>query len=484
VSPLPGVRQDFEYLTTPGQIVRSRRVLLVGMRLATASAANDLIPRRIVSRTDSQLLAGAGSQLDLMTRAALETGEVAGQDRPRGGAPELWGMNIAPLAGIDIAVQTLTYTGTASTGGQIVLYANDQTIIIEVAKDDAAADVAGKVKTELDRASPNLGFTFGVVSNVITATARIPGLWGEELYLEHDFQRVGGLSVAVARGTNGTAVPDIEAALAASLEIDYDCVVLPTGDAAARADVAAHTAAAWAPASKRYRIVVVPFVGTLTAAAAATPDLNDRYAMLTCAEKNAGAGGVPWASRTSSRSHDFEVAAAVGARMYSQEQVNFNYNGAALSVYGRPNNVDTAALEVARDAGVCVVLKQLDREERGFILDPVATYFQDPTLLIPDRKWQPIEIARVVQTLARSFDAELGRFSRLLDTADEVRSARAAVKAVLTTAEADRLIRPFDEEKITGETEVQGNSTILRLAALYQIITGIDVVEFLHRIER
>jgi len=480
---IPGIYQDYEYVDQVGGITLSDRVLLIGMRLADASPDHDLVPRRIRSRSESQLLYGSGSQLDLMLRAAFATGELAKQDRTRGGTPELWAMAIPPLGGSDIATQIIDFTGATTADGTLIGYINDLVLRVPLGRGASTTTAASAFKTEVDRISADLGYTAAVNGAQVTLTARTPGLWGEELFVAFDLTAVHGLGASIARGESGIAFPAIEVALETSLSVDYDCVVVPTGDPAARAAVKAHVEKAWRPGRKRYRIVVVPTQGSLADAMAATDAMNDRTVMITCAEKITG-DTTPFEPRYSSRSHAFEVAASVGTRLYTQRRVNHNYNGARLPVYGRPATVHTTLLEDALEAGVCVVLKDLARGDLGYIVDPISSYRKHPDTLVPDGKWQPIEIPRVVQTLSRSFDVALALFPES-DASDEtIKSARAAVGAVLKRAAELRMIRPPDEDAVQGGLHIDNGTSVLALTVDYKVITGLDIVEVTSRISR
>ncbi len=480
---IPGIYQDHEYVDQVGGITLSNRVLLIGMRDPSASADHDLIPKRVRSRSESQLLYKTGCQLDLMFRAAFGTGELAKSDRTRGGTPELWGLAIPPLEGEDIASQTIGLSGTATNSGILIAYVNDLVLRVTVKRDQSAADVAQSLHGELLKASADLGYKSSRIDRQITLRARSPGQWGQELFITLDLTAINGLTATIARAAEGVAAPNIQAALDASLSVDYDCVVVPTGDTATQEQIKAHVEKAWRPGQKRYRVVVMPIQGTLTDAMSATNAINDQTVMVTCAEKIDGTT-TPYDARQSSRSHAFEVAASVGTRLYTQRRVNYNYNGARLPVYGRPANVSLELLEEALHAGVCVVLKDLARADKGYIVDPISSYRKHPETGVADGKWQPIEIARVVQTLSRSFDAALALFPQSDTSEETIKSARATLGAVLQTGANLGMIREPDEDAVSAGIRNNDGATVLAVDVDYKVITGLDVVEVTSRISR
>ena len=70
----PGVRQRIGLLLGPSDPGANQKILLVGYRSTAIGAAFDLVPQRVISEGDAVELAGEGSQLALMARAAFAVG--------------------------------------------------------------------------------------------------------------------------------------------------------------------------------------------------------------------------------------------------------------------------------------------------------------------------------------------------------------------------------------------------------------------------
>ena len=296
-----------------------------------------------------------------------------------------------------------------------------------------------------------------------------------------DASRLNGLSVDVSRGTDGAGILALSAALDASLAIDFDCIALPESDAATCALVKAHIVDAWDYTQQRYRIIVLGTTGDLAEAQTGAAELDDFRVMLACAEKIAGASS-PFDRKHSSRSHGFELAASAAARLYTQRQPNYNYNQATLSVVGRPATINRANVNDAIEAGVTIVMAP--DKGRSHIVDPVSTAITDPITGNPSTEWQPIEIAKTVQTNTRSIQAELSLFPRADADATTLETARAAALAVLETAAGARLIKPVANDDVTAVYEIVGGSTHLVLTVNYAVITGLDMVAVTHNITR
>ncbi|MEM9492498.1 MAG: hypothetical protein AAGC55_25345, partial [Myxococcota bacterium] len=326
---IPGVRQRHRLQRQSGLQV-SRRVLLIGARSTEAGDEYDFEARRVRGRADSKAMYGAGSMLDLMVRAALMSGDIARLDRDPGGTPELYALAIPPATGTK-STQALTFAGEATNNGSVVVAVNDHLIRVGVPQGATAAECATASALALARIAPDLAHTIEADDVAVLFTAREDGAWGEQLFVHADTSEVAGLSATVARGASGAGELDLGQALATSMASDWDCVVLPESSATTRPAAKAHVADAWDYTNERYRLVVLGHTGALDEAIAQAGELDDWRIVLAHSEQTPGAGGTPWNRKKSARMHSFELAAAVGARLYSQERANHNYNHAALA---------------------------------------------------------------------------------------------------------------------------------------------------------
>lgn len=208
-----------------GYFSQSLRTLLIGQKLAAGVAAADT--PLLVSRSDeAKTLFGIGSMLTRMHevyRANDATGEVhcIALDDPAAGTQ---------------ATGTLTVTGTASEAGTLNIYIGATRVQVGVAAGDSATIVAAAIEAAID-ANVTLPVTAAVALGVVTLTARHKGLLGNDIKLQLNYRgsaggesTPAGIAVAVVAMSGGTGTPDLEAALAAMGDDEYDFIVIPYSD--------------------------------------------------------------------------------------------------------------------------------------------------------------------------------------------------------------------------------------------------------------
>lgn len=481
---VPGVYQLHRHVRGQGRTLASRLVL-VGARSSTVSAKLDGELVRVRNRAESQTLFHAGSMLDLMMRMALAAGQMARNDRPPGGTPQLFCVPLAPVSsnGAEKATFTLVITGVATNSASVALHIQDMVIRVPVAKGDTAEVVAERLLTYAKRAESDCGYLASVADATLTLTARESGVWGNQLYLALDADEVNGIEAAVTRTNDGAGELDITAARAPLLSVDWSGVCFPGSVGAMPATIKGYADDAWQYASGHAPLVVTGCTGDINTALATARAYNHRHIAMTWAEHVPGAGNTSWSAGKSARSHDFEVAAAVAARLFSQEKENANYNLASLPCYGRSASIERQTLNEAIAAGITVVLRPALGDAQAHIVDPVVTMSRDEHGAL-DTEWQPVECVRVKAAITRLLATELRGFPRMDGDDDTRASAISAALAVLRDAARRKLVRAPVDDDVAAEYKNVNGSRRLVIELAYGVIVGLDIVEVTHNISR
>ena len=482
---IPGAYQQVLLTREPGLLQSERRVLLLGWRLSAASADNDLLPVRVRTRAEGVALYHSGSQLDLMIRQVLSSGEKARLDSPRGSTPAIYCVSVPPPAGT-AATQVMTATGTATSSGEMFVSVNGNTRSVQVLSGDDATTIALSIVAAITALGPDIAATAGSALGVVTVSAREPGIWGEELVLSIDDSQVAGASVAITDGVLGAGLADFSAAIDVALEGEYDVMIVPQDDTTTRALLKPHILDAWDYTNERDHGLLVASAGDLSDAQTAASTLDDWRLGVTCAEKITGAPN-PWDLDSSSKALSFEVVAAVGARLRSQSRANYNFNRASLPCSGRPRNLPTSVVNDAINAGVLVVLEPERSDSVGEIVDPISTAITDQSAAATgasDLTWQPLEILFVVQQIRRSMRAELDNFVTLIGDDETLRQGRDAAFAVLNEATRAGLIQAVTDQNVSAEFVTVGPTQRLVIDVSYNVIVGVDIVEITHNVSR
>lgn len=484
---IPGVRQLVALQPQGGLAALTSRILLCGGRLTAIGTAGDLVPVRARNRSDVQAVAGTGSQLDLMARAAFAVGDLARRDSPIGSVPEIWVMPMAPVSGGAASTQTLTFVGTTTAAGTMTIYAAGKVTSVVVPVGSDATAIAALADTALSAIESDLPFTAAPALGVVTLTAREQGAVFEELVLYVDLGDITGMAVTIARGTNGTGALSFSAALTAALATDWDCIVVPQDDTTTRDLLEPHVELAWSYTEQKYAILVVATGSTLISAETYAAAVDDWRVVVACAEKTAG-GSSPYDFAQSSRAFSFEVAADVAARLFSQRKPNRNYNLATLAVHGRPRTgITNSEINDAINAGITVVMAPERGSALGIIVDPISCALTDQTSAAtgaPDTQWQPIEIAKTVAFVLRQVQLRLELLAQL--PADEPTRllGKAAALGVLDAAQTDGLLTFAGNAAVTAEYELVGAATHLVLTLDYAVLVGLDIVAVSHNVSR
>lgn len=483
----PGIRQRIRVRRGPSQVGENERILLLGYRATTASAAFDLVPQRVLDENDAILLFGEGSQIALMARKAFAVGPLARQDVRRGTMPQVWCMAVEPPTGTPSA-HTLSVTGPATAASSLPLEVGDERGSVAIENGDSDADIAAKIDTAIQGLERNLPATSASALAVATLTAREDGEYTNELFIWADDRRTPGVTVTEARSVDGVGVVDLTAALEASEAGDWAIIALPQEDTATRDKVEPHIEAMWDEDTARLRRVIMPHSGLLSAAETDAQAIDDWRGVVCSLERVVGVG-TAWDPSKSSRAFSWEGAAALAARLESQLRANWSFNVASIPVGGRPLDTLTAAVyDTAHQAGVTIITEDPSGRARGVISDPISTATTDQTGVTaqPDLAFLPIEIARVVRRVAALAGVKLAGFFQADATADELTrvAIKSATLSVLNEAASNqnRWVEPPSDTDVTVVYVLEGGGQVAEASMEYDVITGINKVRIKHSV--
>lgn len=226
-----GVRTPFAFIeidpsrAQQGPSVQTYRACLIGQKTSTGSLAQNTL-RDVTSADEVAALAGSGSILHMMALAFFRANNVT----------QTTIIALDDAGGSTAGTQTLTVTGTATANGSLFLYISGRRIVVPVTNGDAAATVAASIDTALQASDlyAELPVTSGVVSAVVTLTAKNAGTQGNEIDVRQNFldgeAAAAGISVAIAAGVSGATDPTLTAAVAAMGDVQFHTIAVGLND--------------------------------------------------------------------------------------------------------------------------------------------------------------------------------------------------------------------------------------------------------------
>lgn len=200
--------------------------LLIGQKITAGTAtANTIV--RCTSANQAATLAGRGSQLHRMAIAWFANNKYT----------ECW-LGVLDDNGAGVAAtKTLTVTGPATAAGTIYLYIGGQQIPVAVASGDSANAIATAINTAIANAQleKSLPVTGGVLTNVVTLTARNKGVDGQNLDVRVNYRDgetlPSGVGVAVANSATGATNPVLTTLIDVMGDRWFQIIVHPYYDA-------------------------------------------------------------------------------------------------------------------------------------------------------------------------------------------------------------------------------------------------------------
>lgn len=254
-------------LMTPGQYIefdasrarkglpkRTPRVLLLGQKLPSGSAAN-LTLTRVLSPAGALASWGAHSMLAQMSAAFLKANPSA----------EVWGLAQADDAAGTASTWAVTLTGPATSAGALPLLVSGRQVTAAIASGNTAAQAATALAAAVN-AGTDMPVTAGAAGDVVTLTSRHKGLASAGIdvrvrYYEEDAVPAG-LTAVVATGTVGATDPVTSAALAAIGDEQFDLIVTPFISSANLTTLEAELEARWGPTRQQDGLAIISNRGT------------------------------------------------------------------------------------------------------------------------------------------------------------------------------------------------------------------------------
>lgn len=294
-------------IRTPGQYIEfdntravqglpafPHKILVLGQRLTAGQVAQG-VPTRMLSAAQAEAAFGRGSMLAAMI-AALKVANPY---------TECWAVALDDNAAGVAATHTVTIGGAPTAAGTLNLYVAGTLVQAAVAASATPANVATALAAAVN-ANTALPFTAGAAAAVVTLTARHKGELGSALDLRVNYRQgealPPGLTVAVAAGTAGTGNPDVQTAITAIGDEQFDTVVVPYTDASNLGKVEALLATRFGPMVQKEGHAFAAAAGTHAAIGTLGDGRNSPHLSIMAAGKSPTAPYV-WAA----------VAAAVDA---------------------------------------------------------------------------------------------------------------------------------------------------------------------------
>ena len=433
----PGTFFEFNIANAArGLVPLQSRIVLVGMQGAAATKTA-LEVNQIFSEADADLFYGQGTELALMAKFALRSGKRFGV------SAEVHAIGIAAPAGAQ-ATNTLTVSGTATAGGEVIIGIAGRTIRAPVSSGDTASTVAASIDSAIQEQLVELPVTTGVAAAVVTLTHLTNGVNGNDVLVETIDDSIGGITVTAATGVTGTGAYDITAALDNLGDKDYDIVATGNHTTTDITDFASHLDDMFDPGTKRWRHTMMAETGTLgTAQTLATAADNFRQMVVTAEGfKNTPA----------------EIAAYVGMPIAAEPDPALPFNSVELPDLTLPDPADiptNAEIESAIGGGL-LILSSNEQQTTSLIVRAVTTQVtlsSAPFFIMLD-----VTISKSMFFVARQVDiAEKQAFPRAKKSQRTKRRLRAVILQRLKLIEENEIVQNVDA--LAGELIVDNNAT-------------------------
>lgn len=237
-----------------GLPVSPDKILLIGHKTSGGSATADT-PIQVFSEGQAREYFGNGSPLALMVKAALEQNPAIS---------ELWCVPQDEDGSAVAASGTIAFAVSGLTAGTIYLYVGRHLVRVGVSASDTANDIAAAVNTAIN-ANLALPFSSTVSTNTVTLTARCKGTAGNSWVWALDYTGAG-LTPTITQPTSGATDADVQDALDAVINTQYDIICAEFNDSTSLDAIKAHLNTVAGPTEQRPGVSATGLTGTLSAA--------------------------------------------------------------------------------------------------------------------------------------------------------------------------------------------------------------------------
>jgi phage tail sheath gpL-like len=202
-----------------GPAVLKYKALIIGQRLATGTVSTTRLDKLTPGLAET--LYGKMSMLDLMARKWFENNLTT----------EVYGISIADN-GTTKATWTLTFTGTSTAAGTVVVYVDGIRIPVEIASGTSAANVGNAVQAAFTAEHPVVATDDN--AGVVTLTARNAGSVMDTMDVRLNYNSgetlPAGVGCTIATDTSGATDPDIATIITALGDQEFHIIVNPFSD--------------------------------------------------------------------------------------------------------------------------------------------------------------------------------------------------------------------------------------------------------------
>ena len=349
--------------------VNAPKIAIVAQMTSAGEAVADK-PLKILSTDEAITAGGQGSIAHLACKAALDANPNI----------ELYLVPVDDGSGSQ-AAGTITVTGTASTTGYYDIWIGNVLIQVTVTSGDINTVIAASIDTAIQAKEHLTQVTSGVVSNVVTLTARNDGLAGKNIAVAYKNNNIGTTTIVVVQPTAGATDPDFTNAFASLLTSDYQFIVSTLSDATNLGLLKTHLGSRVAPTEGKPAIGVFGYNGvqaTLETLAGTT--MNEEW-MSTAYLKY---------TKTTENGHslEYEIGAAYAAVMAGEEDPARPLNDLVLTGIA-PAHLDNRLTRTQQESCLSngVTPLHVVPGEEVAIVRSITTYttdasgFDDPALL-------------------------------------------------------------------------------------------------------
>lgn len=308
----PGTFNVFNYLRAGGSLIN---VPLTVAMIATKSAAGTAVLGTVYEVSDPAIsdgLAGVNSEGALMCRQAYDCARLF----QRG--PRLRVVFIAEPAGGVANVQTLTFVGTATSDGNVVLHVSGRPFVVGIRTGNNATSCATAAANEINGKADTLPVVVTSAAGVVTFTHPTKGVNGKDVFITID-QQVPGVVGTVATTVVGTGAADITPGLTALAPLRYDGIAIANHTTTDITALLLDRDVRWSASSKVWGWYFVGEYGTVGTATSLAAAANERSIIIANMEGCLNAPG--------------EMAVTTAMLVWSRERANSGYDGAIVPLY-------------------------------------------------------------------------------------------------------------------------------------------------------
>lgn len=398
-----------------------RRLLICAMKTSAAPAATE-VPVQVFSEAEARSLFGVGSEAALMVEWAYKTWRKLAVQRAGSGSAQVWVIPIADPAGT-AAIHRFAVTGTATEGGDLVVYVAGRRIVVPVASGDAAnPTVAAALAAKIGESVNSLPVTASSTLGNCDVTAVNTGTNGSRIIIGVDQATVpAGLTVTPTQDqTAGVGTASIVNALDATLGIlgtGYSAIAIANHVAQDVTDLGSHMDIAWDPKTQKFRHAHIGVNNTLGTATTLASGGNRKEIVVTTCENCPNTPG--------------EMAVVTAAINLSQERPAYNHNRTETPLFPPQDAADhylDSEVETALDGGtspLTVTAEGRTLLERMFTTKTTVNGAAFENL-------RPLKTSKTGAVVAQAIDArlKLTQLAANLDT-DQLRLYRAEALSIL-----------------------------------------------------